>query len=358
VKSATPIYYWIQIQQNENNTQKLIELTKEFTTSQLSTNDIYQNKIGRYALLIYQIISKNSELDTLSKQLFITTKYKLELNQVNVDIDTSSRQTLEKRTWYRLLYAYCNYMEANILLEKGKAEEASNYFKAAFDYSPDLADKDNASAYSYDLYFLLNKNKSSFHEEYLEYLTNYSNEKNRTLSTLLTMSLVNPVNKEKLHTYYSTNFPNEDSFENFWLNGINKNLKSAPDFSLTKIDGKKFSLSENLGKWTLLDFWGTWCMPCRKEHPDLQGFYKYLSTKDIGNFALITIACKDIESDVTAYLTQNNYNFPVAMANDSIEALYNVKGYPTKVLITPQGKFLVVPFGIDWVDFIKKYAGI
>jgi hypothetical protein len=46
------------------------------------------------------------------------------------------------------------------------------------------------------------------------------------------------------------------------------------------------------------------------------------------------------------------------MADSNIEKNYNISSYPSKILITPQGKFLVVPFGTDWVDFIKKYADL
>lgn len=358
VNCATPIYYWTQIQQNENNIKNLIELTNNFTTSQLSSNDIYQSRVGRYALLIYQVISQKKELNKLATRLFATTTSKLKLNQVIVSVDTASRQILEKRTWYRFLYAYCNYLEATKLIEQGNKEGARNYFKAAFDYSPDLTDNNHLGAYFYDMHFLLEKEMVGFQDEYLEYLKNSGSGKSKMLSTLLTMALVNPTYKEKLRSYYDTNFPNQEPFVNFWQNSISKNLKNASDFSLPKIDGTIFSTTENKGKWILIDFWGTWCNPCRAEHPDLQAFYKQLSAKDTSAFTLLTIACQDKESSVTSYLTQFNYSFPVAMADHKIEAMYNVKHYPTKILITPQGKYLIIPLGIDWVDFIKKYADL
>lgn len=358
VNCATPIYYWTQIQQNENNIKNLIELTNKFMTSQLSSNDIYQNRIGRYALLIYQVISQKKELNKLATRLFATTTSKLKLNQVTVNVDTASREILEKRTWYRFLYAYCNYIEATKLIEQGNKEGARNYFKTAFDYSPDLTDNNNLRAYFYDMTFLLEKEIRGFQDEYLEYLKNSGSGKSKILSTLLTMALVNPMYKEKLRSYYDTNFPNQEPFVNFWQNSISKNLKNASDFSLPKIDGTIFSTTKNKGKWILIDYWGTWCNPCRAEHPDLQTFYKQLSTKDTSAFTLLTIACQDKESSVTSYLSQFNYSFPVAMADNKIEAMYNVKHYPTKILITPQRKYLIIPNGIDWVDFIKKYADL
>lgn len=358
VNSAAPIYYWTQIQQNENNTQKLIALTNAFTASQLSATDIYNNRVGRYALLIYQVLLQEKELNTLAKNLFATTKIKLKENQVVENLDSASSEVLNRRTWYRFLYAYCNYVDATSLLNNGHKAEARKYYKIAFDYSPDLTDQNNPSGYFYDMYFLMEKEKRGFQDEYLDYLAGHSIDKNKTLSTLLSIALTNPAYKEKLKSYYEANFKTHGSFVNFWMNSINQNLTNAPAFSLSKTDGTKFSTDVNKGKWILIDFWGTWCAPCRAEHPDLQEFYKYVSTKDIKNFSLLTIACKDTENKVSAYLTKYNYTFPVAMADDRIEKLYDVKSYPSKILITPQGKYLIVPFGVDWIDFIKKYADL
>ncbi len=57
-------------------------------------------------------------------------------------------------------------------------------------------------------------------------------------------------------------------------------------------------------------------------------------------------------------MTQRKYNFPVAMGNKDILKTFNVLGYPTKVLITPEGKYIKIPLNMDWVDFIKQYASI
>ena len=73
---------------------------------------------------------------------------------------------------------------------------------------------------------------------------------------------------------------------------------------------------------------------------------------------MLTIACRDEEGRVGAYMTENKYSFPVAMAAAAIEATYNVDSYPTKMLITPQGKYIIIPYDIDWIDFIKKYANL
>ncbi len=57
-------------------------------------------------------------------------------------------------------------------------------------------------------------------------------------------------------------------------------------------------------------------------------------------------------------MTENKYTFPVAMSDKLVEKSYNINSYPSKILVSPQGKYLVIPFNIDWVDFVKKYADL
>lgn len=356
VNSAKPIYFWVKIQQNENNNKELIKLTNEFIKTELSVNDIYPNRIGRYAFLIHQVISKKKELSNLAEILFTTTTQKFKSNPGNVD--SASRPMLEKKVWYKYLYAYANFIKANQLLKQNKEKEAVAYFKTASDYSPDLTDKKSSNGYFYDMYFLFEKEKITFQDDYLSILIKNSKNNKEALATLLSMALANPVYKENLKSFYDSNFPNQEAFSSFWIKSINENAKPVTHFSLKQLDGNTFSTAKFKDNWILIDFWGTWCAPCRKEHPDLQKFYQSFATKGTSNFSLLTVACADMESKVIAYMTEYNYTFPVAMADNKIEKLYNINSYPSKVLITPQGKYLIIPFGIDWVDFIKKYADL
>jgi thiol-disulfide isomerase/thioredoxin len=356
--TAMPIYFWTEVQKNYNDDKKLIELTNEFTATQLSADDLYNNRVGRYALLIYQVISEREALKEMSGKLFNTIASRLKTNQLKIITDTASRSILEKRAWYRYLYAFSNYVEANNLLNRGDIKEAGKHLRTAFDYSPDLIDNNNSTGYFYDMMFLLEKEKNTFQDNYVNYLTSYSTDKTLTLSTLLTMTLTNPAFKEQLRSFYNVNFPNDKKFDEYWIENINKTTKKAPIISLKKMDGSLFSSAAFKGKWILIDFWGTWCVPCRKEHPDLEKFYQDFKSSVPGKIELLTVACRDKEDRVTAYMSQHKYSFPVAMADNKIEDIFNINGYPSKILITPQGKYLLIPFGIDWVDFVKKYAGL
>jgi len=355
-QSVTPICYWIKVQDSEDDINTQRQLTEDFIKEELNQENFYQNRVGRYALLIHQMISNKDALNDLSKQLLGTTTDLLRANQVKTSIDSASRDVLDKRAWYRCLYAYCNNLEAKSLVAQGKDKEAEKFYRTSFEYSPDLVDNNHQSAYFYDMIFLTGEEEIHFQEEYLTYVQKNNQDKSKTLNTLLDIALLNPKHKERLREFYNANFQEKEKFGSFWMNSINADLKNNYTFSLNQIDGSTFSTEANKGKWILIDFWGTWCVPCRKEHPDLQKFYEDVTANKEQNINVITIACRDTKSQVESYMTSNKYTFPVAMSDSKIEKAYNIQGYPSKILVTPKGKFILIPFGIDWVKFIKGYS--
>jgi thiol-disulfide isomerase/thioredoxin len=357
-RSVQSLLLWVKIEDKKNDLKKTRELVKEFISTQMGVDDIYQYCTGRYGLLIYQAIVRHPELTDLSQQLFTAIDNKLRMNQPIVNIDSASRPQLIKRAWYRYLYAYCNYLKAHNKLSVGMNNEGRRFFKLAFDYSPDLADQNNKSGYFYEMSFLFEKEKDSFQEEYVQYLIHHTPDKKQALKALLVMTLANPVYKHQLDSFYTANFGVNETFATYWINAINRESKKAPAISLQLTDGSLFTTSAYKGKWIFLDFWGTWCIPCRKEHPDLQKFYAGLTPEQSKKIYLLTVACRDIETTVNSYMIQYKYTFPVAMADKSIEKSYNIRGYPSKILITPKGNYLVIPFGTDWVEFIRNYCDL
>jgi thiol-disulfide isomerase/thioredoxin len=356
-KTVMPIYYWTRVQENENNDALLRELVTEFINTQLSTTDLYANKVGRYALLIHQVIAPKKSLESTTNELLQPVITNLKNNQIT-DIGGAARPVLIKRGWYRFLYAYVNSVQGKALLAENKIKEAGPYLKTAFEYSPDITDKNIQYSFFYDLVFLTNKEDITFQDDYINYLTNNSGDKQETLSALMTTALIKTSVKDQLKTFYNNNFAGGESFNDYWVKHINQQAQKAPAVSLKLMDGTRFSSSNQKNKWILLDFWGTWCGPCRREHPDLEKFYKNISTSSADKITLLTVACGDRAENVTSYMNQNKYSFPVAMSDQQIEKNYRINSYPSKILISPQGKYLVVPYGIDWVDFVKKYADL
>lgn len=355
LETAKPMYLWIKAQDNKNDLSALTKITNEFIKEELSSGDIYKNSVGRYGLMIYQIISEKTTLKPLAGKLFTIIYSNLKNNQVTTT-DSSSRTDLDKRAWYRYLYAYVNYIKAK---QTDDINEKGKYLKTAFDYSPDIIDKNHYSAYFYDMIFLFSgEEKPTFKPDYLEFLTNTSFDKQKTLALFLETALVEPEYKNKLENFYNNNNKTATSFDEYWRDAINSNAKAAPPVLLHLLNQKIFSSKQYLGKWILIDFWGTWCLPCRAEHPEMQKFYDSVVLKNSKNISLLTIACRDTREKVVAYLKEKRFTFPVAMSDGKIENIYPVQGYPTKILITPEGKYLTVPYGINWVNFVKQYCNL
>jgi thiol-disulfide isomerase/thioredoxin len=351
-----PIDSWVKVQESRNNIVKQRQHVNDFLKEEFERNDFYQNRVGRYALLIQKEISGKAELKDLSQQLLDKITIFLKSNQVKTNTDLASRDILGKRAWFRCLYAYSNNIQGKALLSQGRNVEADIFYQASFDFSPDLVDVNHQSAYFYDMYFLTGRSESYLQEDYLKYILKYNQDKGKTLSTLLKIALVNPKHKDRLRDFYNANFQEKETFGSFWNSSINANLKNNPTFSLNQIDGSKFSTKTSKGKWILIDFWGTWCGPCRQEHPDMQKFYEGITENKDRNLTLITVACRDTESQVASYMLHNKYTFPVAMSDSLIEQTYNINSYPSKILVTPEGKYIVIPFGTDWVGFINGYS--
>ncbi len=113
------------------------------------------------------------------------------------------------------------------------------------------------------------------------------------------------------------------------------------DGELTTLDGKKVRLSDFKGKILILDFWATWCGPCKASFPVLQRLYDSLKNdKDIA-FLVINVweRVDNRDSIVKAFLKQTNYTFPVYLdKKDALIRKYGITGIPTKVYIDKKGR--------------------
>lgn len=112
--------------------------------------------------------------------------------------------------------------------------------------------------------------------------------------------------------------------------------KSAPDFNLTGADGKPVKLSDLRGKVVVVDFWATWCPPCRQEIPDFVALQSKYADKGL---VVVGLTVDDSWDPVRPFMSQNRMNYPVARVDDaSIVKAYDVtQGIPTTFVIDRSG---------------------
>lgn len=111
--------------------------------------------------------------------------------------------------------------------------------------------------------------------------------------------------------------------------------KPAPQFSLTTFDGKKIELSDYMGKALLVNFWASWCNPCKVEAPALERSYKKFADK---NVAFLAVNVLDDPENAERYLSQFGGSFPhVFDQNKKIHLDYGVEGVPETFFVNTEG---------------------
>ena len=110
----------------------------------------------------------------------------------------------------------------------------------------------------------------------------------------------------------------------------------APDFTLENLSGKEVSLSDFRGQKIFLNFWASWCPPCKQEMPDIQKLYK-----ENDNVKVLTVNVQETKDTVFDYMMSNNYSFTTLLdKNGTIGSRYLVRGIPTTIIIDEDGIIL------------------
>jgi peroxiredoxin len=110
--------------------------------------------------------------------------------------------------------------------------------------------------------------------------------------------------------------------------------RPAPDFALTTLDGKGFRLSDLHGKPVVINFWATWCAPCRNEMPSLQ------TAANRFDDAIVVVGVDQGEDaqTVQAFVDELGVTFPIPMDTQMVVSeRYNVKGLPTTFFVDADG---------------------
>lgn len=126
--------------------------------------------------------------------------------------------------------------------------------------------------------------------------------------------------------------------------GNTSELADAIDFELKDQYGNVHKLSDYKGKTVFLNFWATWCPPCRAEMPDIQKLYEEYQKEDDPDVVILGIAGpgygqEKSEEEVKQFLENNGYTYPVLMnEGGSVFQQYGITSFPTTFMFTEEGK--------------------
>ena len=136
------------------------------------------------------------------------------------------------------------------------------------------------------------------------------------------------------------------------------NGEIAPAFTAQMLDGSSFSLSDLKGSYVLLDFWGSWCGPCRGDNPGIVRLYDKYNGKtfeDANDFEVVSVAIETKEDRMKRAIAKDGlrwkYHIPqLKRFKSEVASLYGVKEIPTKYLINPEGFIMGVNLSTKEID--------
>ncbi|WP_338452339.1 TlpA disulfide reductase family protein [Niallia oryzisoli] len=135
------------------------------------------------------------------------------------------------------------------------------------------------------------------------------------------------------------------------LPGLKIGVK-APDFEVKNLAGETVKLSDFQGKKVLLNFWATWCPPCKEEMPDMEKFHK-----QAGDDVVILAVNIDPQYNVNKFVTEMGITFPILLdEKDEVNSMYQVLTIPTTYFIDEKGIIRHKYISAMTEDIMKQYV--
>jgi peroxiredoxin len=132
---------------------------------------------------------------------------------------------------------------------------------------------------------------------------------------------------------------------------------TAPDFQVLDLEGALISLSDYQDQVVLINFWATWCGPCRDEMPIFQDYYEQFADQ---GFVVIALSCSSLSQDVLAFQQELGLSFPIAIdLRDDVQDLYRIWTYPTTFVVDREGIIRYIHYGSMTDSVLDRYlAGV
>lgn len=149
------------------------------------------------------------------------------------------------------------------------------------------------------------------------------------------------------YTMYNSVFAKQDQV---------KEGSIAPNFVLQSVDGERIELNELKGKGVFLNFWGTWCGPCKQEFPYMANQYEVFKDRGV---EIVAVNVGESNIAVKNFMESYGVNFPVAMDKDrQVTEAYDITPLPTTFLINPEGKVIKVIKGTMTERNVYEYMNL
>ena len=122
---------------------------------------------------------------------------------------------------------------------------------------------------------------------------------------------------------------------------LEKATKKLSELNFLTLDGKEVKISNYKGKVVLVNFWASWCPPCKEEMPIFEKVYQKYSNK---NFVILAVNTDTSEGAMKEFLERNRYSFPIVRIKG--EAGLNIPGLPTSYLVDRDGSVKKIRLGV------------
>lgn len=123
-----------------------------------------------------------------------------------------------------------------------------------------------------------------------------------------------------------------------------------PMMVLNEIKGTTDTFPSGSQRWILGDIWGTWCPPCIKELPEIQHYAD--SCKPLPHIRFVTFTFQS--PGVATFMEKCGYHFPVYPVDDNFNELLHIEGFPMKIIISPEGKYRLMPYRDNWASHMQE----
>lgn len=125
--------------------------------------------------------------------------------------------------------------------------------------------------------------------------------------------------------------------------------KPAPDFTLKDLDGRTHRLSDHRGQVVFINFWATWCPPCRSEMPSMEALYQIYRDKGL---VMLAVNYKESPQRVREFMQDFGLSFPALLDRDGkVTRSYGIRGIPATFIVDTQGIVRHVHLGeADWTE--------